>query len=118
MLKKHDIHINILQLKIIGYIQYKCNCSKDQGVMTLIRNDTQAEVKNNNNDADIDIQVYNLYCPPSSNAKIDIHLPYHSRTIIAGDFNAHTPALGYPSYNNRGKPRGHCQLNESATNTK
>lgn len=123
MLQKHDIHVAILQetilpnkkVNITGYTQYKCNCTKCQGVMTLIRNDTQAEVKNNNNDTDIDTQdiilwrggmkytLRNIYCPPSSTAKIDIQLPHHTRTIIAGDFNAHTPALGYPSYNNRGK---------------
>ena len=27
----------------------------------------------------------------------------YKRTILAGDFNAHTPSLGYPVYNQRGR---------------
>ncbi|XP_055893518.1 uncharacterized protein LOC129927644 [Biomphalaria glabrata] len=119
ILKKHDIHIALLQetllpkkkINITGYTQYRCLCTKCQGIMTLIRNDTQATVKQIQNNTDIDTQeillwregtkytIKNYYCPPSSTAEINIQLPHYTRTIIAGDFNAHTPSLGYPHYN-------------------
>uniref|UniRef100_A0A2C9KMW7 Endonuclease/exonuclease/phosphatase domain-containing protein n=1 Tax=Biomphalaria glabrata TaxID=6526 RepID=A0A2C9KMW7_BIOGL len=47
--------------------------------------------------------IKNFYCPPSSTAEIDLQLPHYTRTMIAGDLNAHTPSLGYPHYNKRGK---------------
>jgi hypothetical protein len=113
MLQKHDIHVAILletllpnkNVNITGYTQYKYNCSKCQGVMTLIHNDTQAEVKNNKNYADIDIQdiilwrggmknaLRNMYCPPSSTAKMDIQLPYHPRTIYCPHTSPRLPKL-------------------------
>ena len=59
-----------------GYSPYKCSCQNCQGIMTLIRTDIQATVKNKPVE-DIDIQeitlwsgsekfyLYNFYCPPT-----------------------------------------------------
>jgi ribonuclease HI len=81
--------------------------------MTLVRNDVQATV-NNTPINDIDIQeiivwfegekfkFYNVYCPPPSKSKIHFEETRYSKTIIAGDFNANLPSLGYSTYNQRG----------------
>ena len=82
--------------------------------MTLIRNDTQAEVENIPA-GDIDIQritawinntkyvFYNVYWPNHSFAKLPFDETTYKRTILAGDFNAHIPMLGYKEYNHRGR---------------
>ena len=82
--------------------------------MCLIRNDTQAEVENIPSD-DIDIQkvtawidnakftFFNIYWPNSSNTRLPLVEATFKRCIIAGDFNAHLPLLGYQDYNFRGK---------------
>ena len=61
----NDVRIALIQetilpktktIKVPGYTTYKCECQmKCQGIMCLIRNDTQAEVENIPSD-DIDIQ--------------------------------------------------------------
>ena len=118
----HDVHIVLIQetilpkveIKTPGYTPTKCECHNCRGIMTLIRNDVQAEVKNCPFD-DVDVQdidvwigkehisIQHFYCPPNSNAKIPLQATTYKKTIIAGDFNAHTPSLGYPDYNKRGK---------------
>ena len=82
--------------------------------MTLIRTDIQATVKHSPIE-DIDIQeitvwfgnekfiMYNVYCPPLSKVELSFKEVTFSKTIVAGDFNAHIPSLGYSDYN----PRGH-----------
>ena len=81
--------------------------------MTLIRTDVQATVRNTPIE-DVDIQeievwmgnekfkVYNFYCPPGSKTEIALQDVIFKKTIVAGDFNAHLPFLGYSSYNMRG----------------
>ena len=49
------------------------------------------------------ISIRHIYCPPNSNTKVPLQETTYKKTIIAGDFNAHTPSLGYPDYNKRGK---------------
>ena len=97
-----------------GYTAYRCECNNCQGIMTLIRNDTQAEVENMPT-GDIDIQkitawinntkytFYNIYWPSDSFTKLPLNDTCFKRTILAGDFNAHLPLLGYASYNFRGR---------------
>ena len=123
ILHDNEIDIALLQETILperdislpkGYFPYKCSCENCQGIMTLIRTDVQATVKNNPIE-DIDIQeitiwsdfgkfyVYNFYCPPPSKHEIPIQQVLFKKTIVAGDFNAHLPSLGYSAYN----PRGH-----------
>ena len=122
VLHDNNIHIALLQETILpdkeislpkDYTSYKCECHNCQGIMTLIRTDTQATVINVPIE-DIDIQeitlwttnqkykFYNFYCPPPSKSEISLEEVIFRKTIVAGDFNAHLPSLGYPNYNQRG----------------
>ena len=81
--------------------------------MTLIRTDVQAIVKNSPIE-DTDIQeislwsgnekfnIYNFYCPSWSKTDIPLQQVSFKKTIVAGDFNAHLPQLGFSAYNKRG----------------
>ena len=124
MLNDENINIALMQetilpkqrpITITGYTAYRCSCSiKCQGIMTLIRNDTQAEVENIPA-GDIDIQkitawinntkyvFFNIYWPNHSFTKLPFDETTYKRTILAGDFNAHLPLLGYKDYNYRGR---------------
>ena len=122
ILHDNKVHIALLQETILpdkdisipkNYAAYKCNCQNCQGIMTLIHTDVQATVKNTPI-ADIDIQeidvwlendkfkIYNFYCPPPSKTELALQEVVFKKTIVAGDFNAHLPFLGYSSYNKRG----------------
>ncbi|MCG8429847.1 MAG: hypothetical protein MJA29_01550, partial [Candidatus Omnitrophica bacterium] len=124
VLSKHNIHVALLQetklgkdpedAKITGYTEYLCECSGCQGVMTLLRNDIEGDVFNHTLE-DIDVQtaeieisktkynIHNVYCPPGSRGDLPFDNSNYNRTIIAGDFNAHAPSLGYQDYNPRGR---------------
>ena len=124
LLQEQDVRIALIQetilpaklekINITGYTPYKCVCKNCQGIMTLIRNDTQAEVQHHLA-GDIDMQkvttwigkkkyiFYNVYWPNNSFSKLPLNETTYKRCIIAGDFNAHTPSLGYKEYNFRGK---------------
>ena len=111
VLHDNKIDIALLQETILpardislpkDYSPYKCQCENCQGLMTLIRTDLQATVKNNPVE-DIDIQeitlwtdfgkfyLYNFYCPPQSKTEIPLQQVVFKKTIVAGDFNAHLP---------------------------
>ena len=120
----NDVRIALIQetqlpktesFRIPGYTTYKCECSiKCRGILSLIRNDTQAEVENIPS-GDIDIQkvtawfentkytFYNIYWPNYSKTELPFAEATFKRCILAGDFNAHMPILGYPDYNFRGR---------------
>ena len=120
----NDIRVALIQetilpktksIRIPGYTSYDCKCNnKCQGIMTFIRNDTQAEVENIFS-SDIDIQkvtawldntkytFYNIYWPNSSTTRLPLVETTFKRCIIAGDLNAHLPLLGYHDYNFRGR---------------
>ena len=124
LLHDENVHIAVLQETILpqkevstgpNYTPYKCSCTNNcQGIMTLVRNDVQAVVKNTPV-CDTDIQeitawfagekfnIHNVYYPPSSKTEISFKDTNYSKTVIAGDFNAHLPSLGYTSYNPRGR---------------
>ena len=83
--------------------------------MTLIRNDITGKTENLTNN-DIDWQkttiwtksrtkftIHNMYCPPGTNSGLPLINETKTKTIIAGDFNAHLPELGYERYNNMGR---------------
>ena len=122
LLHDQDIHIALLQETLLpdkeisvpqNFTPYKCECEKCQGIMTLIRTDIQATVKHSPIE-DIDIQeitvwfgnekflAYNVYCPPPSKTELSFTGAIFSKTIVAGDFNAHLPSVGYSTYNQRG----------------
>ena len=44
-----------------------------------------------------------MYCPPGTNSGLPLINEAKTKTIIAGDFNAHLPELGYERYNNMGR---------------
>ena len=123
MLKENDVRIALIQETILpankeistpGYSQYRCECKNCQGIMTLIRLDTQAEVEKHPA-GDMDLQkitawlgknkftIYNVYWPNNSFTEFPLKETTFKKTIIAGDFNAHTPSLGYQNYNSRGR---------------
>lgn len=127
MLNENNIKIAVIQETILpknpvhisGYTQYPCVCKNQcQGIMTLIRNDTEATVTNMTADSNLDTQkisfwdkttgrqytLHNIYCHPKSKCDLkDFNNSLYSRTILAGDFNAHSPQWGYKDYNNRGR---------------
>ena len=47
--------------------------------------------------------MYNIYWPNYSFTKLPLEDSTYKRTILAGDFNAHLPSLGYKDYNFRGR---------------
>ena len=111
---QETIHPKSTKFKMPGYTTYSCECNKCQGIMSLIRNDTQAEVENIPSD-DIDIQkvtawfdnskytFFNIYWPNNSNTRLPLVEATFKRCILAGDLNAHMPILGYADYNFRGR---------------
>ena len=122
ILHKYKVHAALIQETKLpekeisipsGYIAYRCSCDNCLGIMTLIRKDVQATVENCGIE-DIDIQkvtiwfetekfsVFNVYCPPPSTTELNLKEAIFSKTILAGDFNAHMPVTGYSSYNKRG----------------
>ena len=88
ILADNNVHIALLQETVLpkhnvstpGYTQVLCECQKCRGVMTLIRNDVQAETTNVPV-GDVDVQktkvwlgknlysIFNIYCPPASLSK-------------------------------------------------
>ena len=81
--------------------------------MTLIRNDITGKTENFTNN-DIDWQkttiwtksrekftIHNMYCPPG--ASLPLINEAKTNIIIAADFNAHLPELGYERYNDMGR---------------
>ena len=101
-------------LTTTGYTSYQCKCARCQGILTLIRKDLNAEVEYKPA-GDVDHQVINvwkgkskylihhLYCPPGSTSNLPLNETIYKKCIIAGDFNAHTPSLGYGDWNSRGR---------------
>ena len=132
MLNEENIHVALIEETILpnhlknpgnntshrlattGYTPYQCKCQKCQGILTLIRNDMQAEVEYKPA-GDIDhqvihvwkgkskYQVHHLYCPPGATSALPFNDTTYRKCIIAGDFNAHMPLLGYDDWNSKGK---------------
>ena len=126
-LHKHQIHIALIQetekgkdtdLHLPGYTYEHCKCEKCQGIVTFIRNDITGSTENLSDCRHhTDVQkstiwhlnrkyyIYNIYNPPDN----DLILPnsieradFHN-TILAGDFNGHSPLWGYNSHNKAGQ---------------
>ena len=123
-LRDHQIHVILLQetlhqncdYNLAGFTPYKCNCERCRGIITFIRNDIQGDVKNINSVQPTDMQevtiwysgkrytIYNIYNPPANNLSSSfIQDQQFSKTILAGDFNGHSPQCGYKYVNNTGK---------------
>ena len=125
MLSENDVRIALIQETILpsqsinntGYTKYQCNCNTNcQGIMTLVRNDTEAKVLNLTT-TDVDLQkiktwdrnkkkeltIFNTYWPPGSKNDLPFQESTFTKTIIAGDLNAHSPTWGYNNLDGKGK---------------
>ena len=124
VLNDRKVHIALLQetlhnnadLHITGYTSYACKCTNCRGIVTYIRNDLTAEVQHQTSNTKTDIQkctvwrdnkkykIYNVYSPPLEECRIDdLQDNIYQNTIVAGDFNGHSPLWGYTDTNNTGK---------------
>ena len=87
-----------------GFTPYRCECThRCQGIVTLIKNSLNAEVKNVKTNDENDLQLiklwkngqlftlYNLYSPPNIACSAHLNEINFRKTIIAGDTNAHSP---------------------------
>ena len=126
IMDKKNVHIALLQetqhwsceITIQGYTEYPCKCKekgqKCRGIITYIRNDIQGEVshldchptdtlKSTIWHGNQKLTVYNIYCPPRDTFKFNDPTTTFSKTVIAGDFNGHSPLWGYVDTDNTGK---------------
>ena len=126
ILSDRKIHVALIQESqhraidpnITGYTTYQCNCNTNcRGVITYVRNDTTADVQNLiTPEEPTHVQkvtiwednrkftVYNIYSPPGTTCTIeDLQDTIYRNTIVAGDFNAHSPLWGYDDTNSSGK---------------
>ena len=120
----HDknIHVALLQetqhqscdYKISGYVPHTCRCTACRGVITYIRKDLQADVTIHSDDSPNDIlkatvwfgdrkfRIYNIYSAPKDVFTFTCDEAIHKSTILAGDFNGHSPLWGYSDHNPSG----------------
>ena len=126
IMDKKNVHVALLQetqhwsceITIQGYTEYPCKCKekgqKCQGIITYIRNDIQGEVshldchptdtlKSTIWHGNQKLTVYNIYCPPRDTFKFTDPTTTFSKTVLAGDFNGHSPLWGYVDTDNTGK---------------
>ena len=124
-LDKYNIHIAILQetirgketdLNITNYTGTHCDCNGCQGSVTYIRNDITGKTINEHK-APTCIQksviwhsekkytIFNIYHHPEYTLDMQNTLTdsVYTNTIIAGDFNSHSPTWGYKDLDNNGK---------------
>ena len=98
-----------------GFTPYRCECKRRcQGIVTLVNNSLNAEVKHIATNDENDIQLiklwkngqqfslYNLYSPPNTACSAHLNEINFQKTIIAGDTNAHSPVWGYADTNASG----------------
>ena len=98
-----------------GFTPYRCECKRMcQGIVTLVNNSLNAEVKHITTNDENDIQLiklwkngqqfslYNLYSPPNTACSAHLNEINFRKTIIAGDTNAHSPVWGYADTNASG----------------
>ena len=102
---------------ISGYTTYACECKDCQGIITYIRNNTTADVQDTTTTASAThvhkttvwednkkFTLFNVYSPPGSVCNIpELQDTMYRNTIVAGDFNGHSPLWGYQDTNGSGK---------------
>ena len=123
LLHTYKIHVALLQetlhkdcdLHMSGYTSYACKCTGCRGIVTYIRNDVQGHATQlAANPTDVQkvtiwhtggkYTAYNVYSPPQTTCNIpDMHETQYNKTILAGDFNGHSPRWGYLNHNRTGK---------------
>ena len=126
IMDKRQVHIALFQetlhfscaTKITGYSEYTCGCKEKgrncRGIITYIRNDIQGEV------TQLDchptdtlkatvwignhkLNIYNTYCPPGETLNFPETDTTFIKTVIAGDFNGHSPLWGYRDNDDTGR---------------
>ncbi|GFO44644.1 RNA-directed DNA polymerase from mobile element jockey-like [Plakobranchus ocellatus] len=123
ILIKKGVHIVLAQETLLGrnkeyslpgYVCYRCQCHLSgkacRGIATFVRKDLRATVRNVQTPSSSDIQAiqvwwrgkkfqpWNWYQPPSDKSvSFVLGKGTHrfTRTLVAGDANAHHPAFGY-----------------------
>ena len=132
LLSERDIHVALIQESqhystdphISNYTHTACAHAKEecQGLLTYIRNDVTGTVEELETDRPTDIHkislwhdgakytLFNVYNPPWNNFQFkSIPAQVFQKTILAGDFNGHSPEWGYQDHNNTGKEiEKHC----------
>ena len=126
ILDKHKIHVALIQETDLGkndstfisnYTATNCSCQTCRGTTTYIRNDVTGQTENldlnptcmqlstiwHSNEK---FSIFNVYNPPVK----EIRLPSSvidscilKKTVLAGDFNGHSPLWGYRDLNKTGK---------------
>ena len=119
---EENVHVAMLQetqhqsckYNISGYIAYACSCKDCRGIITYIRKDLQCNVTPHTADAPNDIllatvwfgekkfTLYNVYSPPNDTFTFTTPEIIFKSTVIAGDFNGHSPLWGYKDRNATG----------------
>jgi len=138
LLSEKDIHVALIQESqhqstdphISNYTHTACTHRRGecQGIITYIRNDITGSVEQIETDRPTDIQkvtiwhdgakftVYNVYNPPWNDFLFkSFPNTVFQKTIVAGDFNGHSPRWGYQDSNNTG--RALEEINETSNLT-
>ena len=99
---------------ISGYIAHACSCNSCRGIITYVRKDLQCNTTQHTVDSPNDIlsstvwygdkkfQLYNVYSPPKETFTFSCSTTLFKSTILAGDFNGHSPLWGYQDRNRTG----------------
>ena len=124
-LDKHNIHVALFQetqkgkntdIHITKFTATHCNCNQCQGSVTYIRNDITGKTLNQPENttciqksiiwySERKFMIYNVYNPPLNNLQLQNTLTesIFTNTIVAGDFNSHSPTWGYKDLDKNGK---------------
>ena len=125
-LHKYSIHVALIQeteigketnIEISGYTPKHCECQNCQGIVTYIKNNVTGKTENISLGHTTDVQkttiwhsegkfhLYNVYNPPGKNLQLphQMETSEFQKSIIAGDFNGHSPSWGYQNFNQTGK---------------
>ncbi len=126
LLSEKNIHVALVQESlhqntdphISNYTPTTCDHIREncQGIISYIRNDITGVVEKIESDRPTDLHkitiwhsgckytIYNVYNPPWNNITFDsIPEVNFEKTVVAGDFNGHSPEWGYTDHNNSGK---------------
>ena len=126
LFNEKNIHVALVQESqhqntdpyISGYTHNICDHQREncQGIITYVRNDLTGTVENIESARPTDIHkitiwyqgskfmLYNVYNPPWNDISFHpLQDTVYTKTIIAGDFNGHSPQWGYADHNNTGK---------------
>ena len=126
ILNKHKIHVALIQETDIGkedstyisnYTATDCRCQSCQGTTTYIRNDVTGFTENldlsptciqhstiwHSNEK---YSIFNVYNPPTKEIRLPLSVIEScvmKKTVLAGDFNGHSPQWGYKDLDKTGK---------------